>query len=90
MKDYRIDFTLLDWESPMDGVRQKVITHHGKKLRLIEFFKSMPPHWCERGHFGYIVDGRIEIEFQDGVRVFEQGDGVFIPGEESTSTRQAR
>jgi quercetin dioxygenase-like cupin family protein len=83
MKDYRIDFTLLDWESPMTGVRQKVITHHGKKLRLVEYTKAMPQHWCKKGHFGYIVDGRFEIEFQDGVRIFEQGDGVFIPdGEE--------
>jgi len=83
MTDYRIDFALLDWESPMSGVRQKVVTHHRKKLRLIEYTNAMPQHWCTKGHFGYIVDGQFEIEFRDGVRIFEQGDGVFIPdGEE--------
>jgi len=66
----------------MDGVREKMITHDGKKLRLVEYSRAMAPHWCEKGHFGYIVDGRFEIEFQDGVRVFGQGDGVFIPGGE--------
>lgn len=67
----------------MNGVRQKVIAYHGKKLRLVEYTKAMPEHWCKKGHFGYIVDGQFEIEFQDGVRIFEQGDGVFIPdGEE--------
>jgi quercetin dioxygenase-like cupin family protein len=83
MKDYRIDFTLIDWESPMPGVRQKMIVGHGKKLRLVEYTREMPLHWCMNGHYGFIIDGRFEIEFQDGVLIFEQGDGVFIPeGEE--------
>ncbi|OGW34496.1 MAG: hypothetical protein A2010_05650 [Nitrospirae bacterium GWD2_57_9] len=83
IKDYRIDFAALDWESPMPGVRQKVIAHNGKKLRLVEYTREMHPHWCMKGHVGYIVEGRFEIEFRDGVRIFEQGNGVFIPdGEE--------
>jgi len=83
MNDYRIDFALLDWESPFPGVRQKVIAGKGKKLRLVEYTKEMPRHWCMKAHIGFIIDGRFEIEFQDGVRIFEQGDGLFIPeGEE--------
>jgi quercetin dioxygenase-like cupin family protein len=83
MKGYRIDFTLLDWESPMLGVRQKMVVGQGKKLRLVEYTREMPAHWCKKGHIGCIIDGRLEIEFQDGIRIFEQGDGVFIPeGEE--------
>ena len=83
MKDYRIDFGSLPWESVMDGVRQKIVTHSRKRVRLVEYSKSMPPHWCGKGHYGYILKGRFEIEFQDRTRVFEEGDGVFIPdGEE--------
>jgi len=67
----------------MDGVRQKVITHSGKKVRLVEYSKAMPPHWCTKGHYGYILKGRFEIEFADRTHIFKEGDGVFIPdGEE--------
>ena len=64
----------------MDGVRQKIITDGRKQLRLVEYTKAMPPHWCEKGHYGCILRGRFEIEFMDGIRVFEKGDGLFIPG----------
>lgn len=79
MKNYRVSFASLVWEHVMDGVRQKTVTGGGKKLRLVEYTKAMPPHWCEKGHCGYILRGRFEIEFVDGIRVFGKGDGLFIP-----------
>ena len=83
MQHYRIDFESLPWESTIEGVRQKVIAHTGKRLRLVEYTRAMPPHWCEKGHCGYILKGRFEIEFEDGTRIFEEGAGVMIPdGEE--------
>jgi quercetin dioxygenase-like cupin family protein len=83
MQDYRIDFESLPWEPVMDGVRQKVVAHSGRKVRFVEYSKAMPPHWCAKGHFGYILRGRLEIEFGNGTQVFEEGNGVFIPdGEE--------
>lgn len=83
MQDYRIDFESLSWEPVMDGVRQKVITHSGKKVWLVEYSKAMPPHWCTKGHYSYILKGRFEIEFAERTDIFEEGVGVFIPdGEE--------
>ena len=49
----------------------------------MEYTTAMEPHWCDRGHFGWILEGRFEIEFDGRTEVFETGDGVFIPdGEE--------
>jgi quercetin dioxygenase-like cupin family protein len=79
MSRFKIDFSSIDWESPIEGVRQKVITDGNKIIRLVEYSPKMPLHWCEKGHFGYILEGRLEIEFPDGAEVFESGDGVFIP-----------
>ena len=79
MGDYRIEFESICWERVMDGVRQKAVSEHGKRVRLVEYSKPMLPHWCEKGHYGYILQGRFEIEFEDGIRIFEKGDGVFIP-----------
>ncbi len=77
--EYRIDFDSIPWTSPIKGVRQKEQMFGDRKLRLVEYSEEMEPHWCERGHTGCILQGRIEIEFDDGVRVFQSGDGVNIP-----------
>ena len=79
----RIDFDAIEWESPMPGVRQKAFVQNARRVRLVEYTTGMAPHWCSRGHYGYILEGRFEIEFDDRTEIFEAGDGVFIPdGEE--------
>ena len=83
MTDYRVDFEKVEWEEPMAGVRHKIKVQGGKKLRLVEYFKSMEPHWCNRGHYGMILDGQFEIRYDSCTEVYGPGDGVFIPsGEE--------
>lgn len=79
MSKYRVEFHTIDWESPIEGMRHKVDIPFGKKLRLVEYFKDMPIHWCDKGHYGYILEGRLEIEFETETHVFEPGDGVCIP-----------
>lgn len=83
MVKYKIDFNDLKWEEPFEGVKCKIYKHADKQLRLVVYSKEMPLHWCEKGHYGYILDGRFEIEYQNEKVVYETGDGVFIPeGEE--------
>jgi quercetin dioxygenase-like cupin family protein len=79
MTKYRVDFSSLEWESPMEGMRQKALVDNGKRLRMVEYSPQMPQHWCEKGHFGYVLDGLLEIEFDDCTYLFKAGDGVFIP-----------
>ncbi len=79
MSGRRVDFGTLDWECPMPGVRHKVMIRDGRKLRLVEYSRSMDPHWCSAGHFGQILSGEFEITFDDGVELYGPGDGVAIP-----------
>ncbi len=79
MQQYKIEFDSLNWDSPMAGVRCKAFRQDGRQLRLVEYTPEMPPHWCEKGHVGWILEGRFEIKFDNEVVIFEQGDGVFIP-----------
>lgn len=76
---HRIRFDSLEWISPVEGVRCKIHKSGAHQLRLVEYSKTMPLHWCEKGHIGSILQGRIEIEFERETLVFEAGDGVFIP-----------
>jgi len=79
MLQYKIDFEDMKWEEQIEGVRCKVFKYGGKQLRLVEYTKEMPPHWCEKGHYGLILDGEFEIEYQNDKIVYKSGDGVFIP-----------
>jgi hypothetical protein len=80
---YRIDFDAIEWSSPFPGIRHKVYQADGQILRLVEYSQDMAPHWCSRGHFGLILEGRFEIAFAGATHVFESGAGVFIPGGEN-------
>ena len=76
---HKIDFSKLEWESPVDGIRHKYIDQGNKRLRLVEYSKTMHPHWCEKGHSGYVIDGCMEIEYEKDKIIYNQGDGIFIP-----------
>lgn len=79
MLNYKIDFNQIEWESPIKGVKCKAYNYGNKRIRLIEYTKEMPPHWCEKGHYGLILEGEIEIEYTNEKIVYKKGDGVFIP-----------
>ena len=79
MKNYKADFSEIKWETPFDGVRHKYLDQDGIRLRLVEYSKEMPPHWCEKGHYGYVISGQMEIEFNDRKELYNSGDGVYLP-----------
>ena len=79
MLEYKTEFAKLEWEYPIEGVKCKTSKYGGKQLRLIEYTNEMPPHWCEKGHYGLMLDGELEIEFQNEKIIYKSGDGVFIP-----------
>ena len=76
---YRVDFEAIDWESPIRGMRQKIHKFGRQQLRMVEYSRDLPPHWCEKGHIGYVLEGQMEIELAHECQVYSSGDGVFIP-----------
>ena len=77
--EYKVEFAPIPWQTPMRGLRYKAYRRGEKQLRLVEYAAEMEPHWCDKGHIGYILEGRFEIAFDGGPVTFEPGDGVFIP-----------
>ncbi|MEW6607050.1 MAG: cupin domain-containing protein [bacterium] len=88
MAKYLINFKAMDWERPAPGVRHKVFLKHGQRVRLVEFSDDfVESDWCTKGHLGYVLDGRMSIDF-NGERVeFNAGDGLFIPEGEASKHR---
>ena len=83
MMHYRIDFESLEWEVPFEGVRHKQMDQNGTRLRLVEYAREMPPHWCERGHAGMLLEGVMEIEYDSGIVRYEHGDALYMPSGEA-------
>ncbi len=80
MEQYKIDFQSIEWETPTAGVRFKAYEQSGRKLRLAEFTSEfIEPDWCIKGHIGYVLEGRMEINFDGNVITFGPGNGIFIP-----------
>jgi len=79
MLQYKVVFDDLRWEQTMQGLRYKIYKQNNKQLRLIEYTEEMPLHWCEKGHYGYILEGQFEIEYLNEKVIYQTGDGVFIP-----------
>jgi hypothetical protein len=80
MEQYKVDFASLPWEQCATGVRHKAREHDASRLRLAEFTKDfVEPDWCTKGHIGYVLKGRMELDFHGKVVVFGPGDGLLIP-----------
>lgn len=80
MRNFRINFDEIEWESTLEGARFKTFSRAGKQIRLVEFTRDfVEPEWCVKGHTGYVIEGRLEIDFKGEKKIFSTGDGIFIP-----------
>ena len=83
MNKARVDFEHLDWQVGSPGVRFKAAARDDKQLRLVEIDPAFELDWCVTGHVGYVLQGKLEIEFNDGIKMFRAGDGFLIPAGEA-------
>lgn len=63
----------------MAGVRDKCMDQDGIRSRIVEYSKNMKPHWCAKAHYGIVLSGKMEIEFEGEKHIYEKGDCIFIP-----------
>jgi len=87
MIQHKVDFNQLKWESPLPGVRHKFLAQNHVKLRLVEYTPDMPLHWCQKGHYGYLLEGKMEVEYTFEKIIYQAGDGIFIPDGEQYQHR---
>ncbi len=76
----KVIFDSLEWQEAMPGARFKVFGDGRKQMRLLEFTSAfVEPHWCEKGHVGFVLTGELEIDFDGRIVRYGEGDGIFIP-----------
>lgn len=80
--DPKIDFAALDWMEWADvGTgRAKTALVPGTRIRLVQFSPGFrQTTWCDRDHVGYVLEGEMLTEFEDGRTIaFRKGDGIVI------------
>ena len=79
MDGRRVDFASPPWQTPLPGVRYKVSHYGTRRVRLVEFAKGfVEPDWCTKGHMGYVLDGKMDIDFDGYILRFCPGDDSAI------------
>ncbi|MBN2323252.1 MAG: hypothetical protein JXQ30_05920 [Spirochaetes bacterium] len=76
---YKADSDSLEWEPPIEGMWHKCLCENNVRIRLVEYTSKMAPHWCEKGHYGYLIEGRLEIEYENSRIRYDPGGGILIP-----------
>jgi quercetin dioxygenase-like cupin family protein len=75
----RITLDSLPLVEPVVGVRYRAAVHGDRQIRLVEFGAGFrEAEWCGKAHVGYVLAGRLEIEFGDAVELFCEGDALNI------------
>ncbi|MCU0897971.1 MAG: hypothetical protein MUC55_10755 [Burkholderiales bacterium] len=84
MSDHKLIFNSLPWTETAPGAREKAFVTGGKRLRLLELTgEFQEASWCNRAHFGYVMNGVLEIAFEKKKVVVGVAEGLAIPGGEA-------
>lgn len=88
MERYKVAFDALECESPMPGTRFKVFRQGAQQFRLVEITTEfVDPHWCEKGHQGFVIDGELEVDFKGSVVRYPKPQASIFPMARCTGTR---
>jgi quercetin dioxygenase-like cupin family protein len=76
-----VDFASLAWEDEGPGIRARAEQAAGSRWAIVEYGPGAArDEWCTDGHRGYVVEGLIEYEFDDGAPppLLEGGQGFVL------------
>jgi quercetin dioxygenase-like cupin family protein len=79
----QIAFAQLEWQDEAPGIRAQATTHEGSRWAVVEYAPGAHRvQWCTDGHRGWVVDGTIEYEFDDGQASLRAatGEAFRLPG----------
>ena len=75
-------FELVEWEEEAPGVRAKPLEVDGERWALVEYESGAGrPEWCSTPHRGFVLEGALRYEFEDGREplALVAGQGFVLP-----------
>ncbi|HUP33688.1 MAG TPA: hypothetical protein VM184_11680 [Gaiellaceae bacterium] len=76
-----VDFAAVEWADDGPGIRARAVQAAGSRWALVEYGSgAQRDEWCTDGHRGYVLEGEIEYEFDDGTPSLActQGQGFLL------------
>ncbi len=62
-----VPFGDVEWTDDAPGIRAREATVDGARWAVVEYgVGTGREDWCEQGHRGFVISGRIEYQFDDG------------------------
>lgn len=75
-----IRFDRMSWESVKPGFQIKSADSGGCTIRMASYGPGfVDDYWCDKGHVGFVSEGRLTIMFDDGPQHYKAGDAFRIP-----------
>jgi quercetin dioxygenase-like cupin family protein len=66
-EDQVVPFPTVDWHDDVPGIRGRAEVLDGARWGVVEYEPgAWREEWCEDGHRGYVLEGAIEYDFEDG------------------------
>jgi quercetin dioxygenase-like cupin family protein len=66
-RDTSIRFADLNWAQDVPGIRARETHIEGRRWAIVEYASgARREEWCVDGHAGFVVNGSVEYEFEDG------------------------
>lgn len=78
----RVPFDELPWADDAPGIRAREVDVGGARWATVEYGEGVGrDEWCEVGHRGYVIQGEIEYEFDDGSAPLraKEGEAFLLP-----------
>jgi len=77
-----VPFGEMEWNDDAPGIRAREAEVEGARWAIVRYEEgARREEWCEEGHRGYVVEGEIEYEFDDGREPLRasEGEGFLLP-----------
>jgi hypothetical protein len=78
----RVPFDELPWADDAPGIRAREVDVGGTRWATVEYGEGVGrEEWCEVGHLGYVIQGEIEYEFDEGSTPLraKEGEAFLLP-----------
>jgi len=72
----KVPFGEMKWDDDAPGIRAREGRVEGTRWAIVRYDEgARREEWCEEGHRGYVVEGEIEYEFDDGRESLRASEG---------------
>ena len=71
-----VPFGEMEWNEDAPGIQAREAEVEGARWAIVRYGEgARREEWCEEGHRGYVVEGEIEYEFDDGRKPLRAAEG---------------